>query len=137
MIVILLSKSKKSLCGFDPGTAQHSIRRKFSVLNHSTISSPPKKGVQSPSAFICFTSHWTNLMYTNGFYTHPNMYMNQSYIIYITYMYIIYAVIYIYIIMHDCDHVSGCSWFFQETQVYAEGSPHKLWVLESSMPILR
>ena len=34
-----------------------SLRRKFSALNHSTISSTPKNGVQSPKVFICFTCH--------------------------------------------------------------------------------
>ena len=33
---------------------------KFSALTHSTISYHPKKGVQSPKAFICFTSHLIN-----------------------------------------------------------------------------
>ena len=36
--------------------------RKFSALHRSTISSPPKKGVQSPKAFICFNSNWMNPM---------------------------------------------------------------------------
>ena len=39
----------------DPILGQHiSLCRKFSVLNHSTTSSPPKKRYQSPKAFICF-----------------------------------------------------------------------------------
>ena len=35
-----------------------SCRRKFSGIHHSSILSPPKRGVQSLSAVICFTCHW-------------------------------------------------------------------------------
>ena len=40
-----------------------SFRRKFSALDHSAILSTPKKVVQSPKAFFCFTSYWMNPMY--------------------------------------------------------------------------
>ena len=44
----------------------HLLRRKFN-LNHPTISSPPKKVVQSPRAFIFFTFHRMNPMYAHGY----------------------------------------------------------------------
>ena len=43
-----------------------------SILEHLTISSPPKKDVQSPKAFIFFTTHWMKPMF--GYY---NMHIMQ------------------------------------------------------------
>ena len=42
---------KWKLCKFDPRTATISLRRNFSALNLSTISSPPKKGCSMAEGF--------------------------------------------------------------------------------------
>ena len=50
-------------------------RYRYRASNHSTISSPQKIGVQSPRAFICFTSHLVILIYTYGC---SHMYVYES-----------------------------------------------------------
>ena len=47
----------------------------LTIRMKSTISSAFKKGVQSPKAFICFTSNWMNPMFG---YSHTHMYIYES-----------------------------------------------------------